>query len=346
MGLIAGADRVTARIRRVSRRILGVPLVIKIIGANIAMVVALVAAQSTFVHAATRAELATVIIALAVATAINILLVRLALDPIRQLQDLANRVSAGAFTARVDPSVIADAELTQLTLTVNGLLDSLAEERSRIQALGAEVVFAQDAERARVSRELHDSIAQTLAAARFQIVAASREAPDDLRNRLTAVGSLLGSVMEQVRNVSYSLHPRVAEDLGLESALRSLAKQVYERSGVSVTVSASIPGEPIPANISATLFRVAQEALRNIEMHASAGSAKVDVCARNGSIRLEVMDDGCGFDQARARIPVGRSGLARVRDRVALAGGSMSIDSIPNGGTRVTAELKTLKAAS
>lgn len=331
---------------RIYRRILGVPLVAKLIGANVIIVAASVAVQVVFMRGADRAELVAGIVALAAASLVNIVLVRLALDPIRQLQDLANRVSAGEFAARVDPSPLADAQLTQLTTTLNSLLDSLVDERSRIQALGAEVVFAQDAERARMSRELHDSIAQTLVAARFQLVAARGEAPVELQNKLTAIGSLLGSAIDQVKNVSYSLHPRVAEDLGLESALMSLAKQVYDRSRVKVNVTVSLVGEPVPPNISATLFRVAQEALRNIEMHAAANSASIDVVGSHGSIRIEVTDDGCGFDQARAGIPAGGSGLARVRDRVALAGGSMRVDSIPNGGTRVTAELKTLKAAS
>ena len=346
MGSYVNRSRGTSRRHRIYRCILGVPLVAKLIGANVIIVAASIAVQAAFVRGASRAELFAVVVALAGASVANVFLVRLALDPIRQLQDLANRVSAGEFAARVDPSPLADMHLTQLTTTLNGLLDSLAGERSRIQALGAEVVFAQDAERARISRELHDSIAQTLAAARFQVVAARGEAPAELQNKLTAIGSLLGSVMEQVKNVSYSLHPRVAEDLGLESALTSLAKQVYERSRVKVNVTVSIAGEPLPQNISATLFRVAQEALRNIEMHASAKSASIDVNGRNGSIRIEVSDDGCGFDQAWAVVPACGSGLARVRDRVALAGGSMSVDSIPNGGTRVTAELKTLKAAS
>ena len=327
-------------------RVLGVPLVGKLIGANVIIVAAAVLVQMIVFAGQDNAEIIMVLVALAAASLVNLMLVRVALRPVNELERLAGRVSAGDFAARGEPSLFADAELSRLGSTVNSLLDSLAAERLRIQDLGAEVIYAQDAERARVSRELHDSIAQTLAAVRFQLAAASTEAEGDLRNRLAAANGLLGSAMEEVKNVSYSLHPRVAEDLGLEAALEALARQVEGRSGIDVSVTADVVGPPIPTRLSTTLFRVAQEALRNIEVHSHAKSATVNVYSRDGSIRIEVADDGCGFDTSVVRPSGGTSALARVKDRVTLAGGVLRIDSVPNGGTRVTAELNTQKAAS
>jgi signal transduction histidine kinase len=133
----------------------------------------------------------------------------------------------------------------------------------------------------------------------------------------------------------------VAEDLGLESALTTLARQIRQRSEVDVSVSVSVSSEPIPVNVSSTIYRVAEEALKNIEMHSRAKLASVDVTSGNGLIRIEVTDDGAGFDPVRMNRVVGRSGLASVKDRVVLAGGKMQIDSKPNGGTRVMAELQT-----
>ena len=331
---------------QIRARILGVPLLGKLIGANVIIVVSAIAAQALFFHLRSGTEMLLIFGALAVATLVNFLLVRVALEPISQLEALAERVSAGDFKARGTPSPFADAQLRRLGFTVNGLLDSLAAERKRIQELGEEVVFAQDAERARVSRELHDSIAQTLAAVRFQLAAASTDADPDTRNRIAAASSLVSAAMEEVKNVSYALHPRVAEDLGLEAALDMLARQVEERSGVSVRVTTDIAGRPIPSNVSATLFRVVQEAVRNIEMHSHAKSATVSVVGRDGSIQVQVSDDGRGFDPSSVATPAARSALASVKDRVTLAGGILRIDSVPNGGTRVTAELNTMKAAS
>lgn len=331
---------------QVRARILGVPLLGKLIGANVIIVVSAIVVQSLFFHLRSATEILILFGALAVATVVNFLLVKVALKPIAELEALAERVSAGDFKARGTPSPFADAQLRRLGFTINALLDSLAAERRRIQDLGAEVVYAQDAERARVSRELHDSIAQTLAAVRFQLAAAGADADAETRNRIAAASSLVSAAMEDVKNVSYSLHPRVAEDLGLEAALDMLARQVEERSGVEVRVTTDIAGRPVPTNVSATLFRVVQEAVRNIEMHSHAKSATVSVVGRDGSIQVQVSDDGRGFDPSSVATPAAKSALASVKDRVTLAGGILRIDSVPNGGTRVTAELNTMKAAS
>lgn len=333
-------------LERARARVLGVPLVGKLIGANVIIVVVAIAMHAGFTDTRGGAEIVWIIAALFAASLVNFFLVRVALKPVEELEELAERVSAGDFKARGTPSPFADASLRRLGHTVNGLLDSLAAERKRIQDLGAEVVYAQDAERARVSRELHDSIAQTLAAVRYQLAAATSEAEGDMKNRLAAANTLVGAAMEEVKNVSYSLHPRVAEDLGLEAALGTLARQVEQRSGVNVVVKADVEGQQVPSNVSATLFRVAQEALRNIEVHSRARSATVSVIGREGSILVEVTDDGCGFDPSAVATPAARSRLALVKDRVTLAGGILKVDSVPNGGTRVTAEMNTMKAAS
>jgi len=331
--------------RRMTRQFLSVPLLTKIIGANAIIVVAGFGYMAIVGGSSERASAIAMSFVMIAASIVNVALVRVALRPVNDLQMLAHRVSTGDFDARGQPSPFADAELHALGSTVNGLLDSLAAERLRIRELGREVIYAQDRERARVSRELHDSIAQTLAGARFQIAAAGAYANDDVRNRLTAVSAMIASVTDEIRNVSYSLHPRVAEDLGLESALNSMASQIKERSGVNVTVSVAAPQQSIAANVAGTLYRVAEEALKNIEMHAGAKNATVEVFADARSVRIVISDDGQGFDAGRASISSRHSGLASVKDRVVLAGGSMRIDSKPNGGTCVMAELQTQAAA-
>lgn len=332
--------------RRLAREILAVPLSGKIIGANVIIVIAGFAFQLVTSRPFERNAVIAMAIVMTAASLVNIALVRTALLPVKDLELLAMRVSRGDFSGRAQASPFADAELHTLGATINSLLDSLAVERKRIRDLGVEVIYAEDAERSRVSRELHDSIAQTLAAVKFQVAAAGVGVNDDLKNRLAAVSAMLSSVTAEIRDVSYSLHPRVAEDLGLESALTTLAHQVKQRSGVNVRVSVQAAVTPIPANISATLYRVAQEALKNIEMHARAKTATVDVASGDGSVRIEVSDDGRGFDTVRMNRATGRSGLASVKDRVLLAGGIMNIDSKPNGGTRVMAQLQTSEVAT
>jgi signal transduction histidine kinase len=332
-------------VRRVVDRILGVPLVDKIIGANVIIIAAGFAYEAIASGPVERATVIAMTVVMIAASIVNVALIRLALKPVKELAIIAEKVSAGDFSARGKPSPFGDEQLSTLGSTINSLLDSLATERKRIRDLGAEVIYAQDRERARVSRELHDSIAQTLAAAKFQIMAAGNSAAPEVRERLSAVNEMLTDVTEEVRNVSYTLHPRVAEDLGLESALAMLARQIAQRSGVDVSVSVSVSAEPLPVNTASTIYRVAEESLKNIEMHSRAKKASVDVVSGGGQIRIEVSDDGIGFDQSRMNRVVGRSGLASIKDRVVLAGGTMQIDSKPNGGTSVMAELQTSEDA-
>jgi two-component system sensor histidine kinase UhpB len=327
--------------RRITGRVLGVPLVAKLIGANIIIIASAIILEATAFGRTGNVEIVTAVVALAAASAVNAFLVRLALRPIEELEHLAKRVSAGQFDVRGKPSPYADKDLSKLGEMVNHLLDSLDAERKRIRDLGVEVVRAHDIERASVSRELHDSIAQTLAAVRFQLAAAAREEDrDEVRNRLAAASGMILAVVEEVMNVSYSLHSRVAEELGLEAALGTLARQIESRFGVDVRVSVA-PGVPaLSADVSATLFKVADEALRNMQvMHTAAKLATVDVSLHNGGARIEVTYDSSG--------PAGvTSGLASVKDRVMLSGGRMTIHNASDGETRVIAELKAMKAAS
>lgn len=341
--LVAARNAGSGWARRVARGVLAVPLVGKLIGANIVIVAAAMLMHAFAFSDAGAVGSTTFAIALSAALLVNLFLVQLALRPVDELKDLAERVSGGEFDARGAPSPFADEDLSRLGETINCLLDALAIERKRIQDLGAQVVRAQDLERARVSRELHDSIAQTLAAVRFQLAAAGHEEDHgELRNRLAAANGLISAVLDEVVNVSYSLHSRVAEDLGLEAALATLSRQMRERSGMDVNVSFAPRSLVIQGSVSATLFRVAEEALRDIEMHGRGKAATVSVTARDGTVRMEVTRTGRSGDESPGFTP----GLASVKDRVLLAGGKMSIDTVPNGGSRVIAELNTLKAAS
>src|SRR5512138_2129815 len=274
---------------RFVRLVLRVPLYAKIIGANVIIVAAGVVLHAVSPDVRNAAQITTAVVALAAATFVNLVLVRLALRPVNSLEDVAERVSAGEFDVRNPPSPFADKELAKLGETVNSLLDALARERKRIQDLGAEVVRAHDVERAKVSRELHDSIAQTLAAVRFQISAAGREEDQaEVRNRLAAVNGMISTVMEEVVNVSYSLHSRVAEELGLGVALESLARQVEGRSGVEVEVNVAPAIRNLSGPVSVTLFKVAEETLRDIMMHSRAKSATVEVGDGRRSVQMQI----------------------------------------------------------
>ena len=326
------------------RAILGVPLETKVLGANLTILgIAVAALRLPRNSSAVQwPELAVLFGALAAGVAVNYVLVRLALKPVQDLELIARRVSQGKIRERVPASLIADPDLAHLAATMNEMLDTLAAGRERMRKLGAEVVYAQEKERAQVARDLHDSVAQTLAAAGFQIAAAANQVGLSAGSApLANARELLRAALEEIRTLSRSLHPRIADDLGLPAALESLADATRQRSLIDVKVSCNIAGVTITGALSTTLYRIAQETLRIVERDADAGSATVSLSARpDGFVELVITDDGSGLDQPLEMIranPV----LSRMRERLLLAGGDVHIDNFPRGsGTRVVASVR------
>lgn len=321
------------------RVLLGVSLEIKLLGANLVIlgVAVLVLFGPIHLQPGRLTDVYVVVAALILGATVNVALVRLALRPVNALERVAKLVSEGRLAERVPESIVADRELLRLSTTINEMLDSLAAGRERMRKLGAEVVYAEERERAQVARELHESVGQTLAAASFQVAAAAHEIGDHKSSsRLSDVRELLRTALEEIRNVSRSLHPRVTTDLGLPSALEALGDATRQRSLVDVHVNVDISGVAIPPALSATLYRVAQEALRNVERHADAGRATVSLRARPGYVELEISDDGRGFEGPLEK-KRGESGFATMRERLSLAGGKLHIDTARDRGTRVVA---------
>lgn len=348
-GVVSGRESTRARRTTAARapswvrRTLGISLELKLLGAN--LVILAVAAIALWgplsdVAPGKSTYVIVVIAALAASAVVNFSLVKLALRPVEDLQRVAHRVAGGRLEDRVPASLLADPGLAQLGATINEMLDNLAAGREKMRKLGAEVVYAQERERAQVARDLHDSVGQTLAAASFQITAVLNDLGENaiVAKRLAEVREFLRTAQEEIRNVSRSLHPRVADDLGLPVALESLARSTRERSLLDVTVTIDMDGALLPAPLAGTLYRVAQEALRNVERHADAGRVSVVLHGRPGIVELEVTDDGSELsDAANSRL----TALDSVRERLSLAGGELRIDSNLTGGTRVLARIKT-----
>ena len=326
------------------RRVLGVPLAWKLTGVNLIIGVA-AALAVVALHSAGEERWVQLLLVLAAALGLSLVvsfaLVRIALHPLLALEEVADRVWRGDFSARVRQSPLADRDMSRVGNTLNLLLDSIVRDRERMRRLATQVIAAQDEERARVARELHDSVAQTLAALVLQLSAAQRRSTDpSLAEQLELVRAIAGEALEEVRLLSHTVHPRVLEDLGLPSALEWLARQTREAEGLAINVSVSPVPDTLPPPSAAALYRVAQEALRNAVRHAQA--RQVDIVLEqepSGLLRLDVVDDGVGFDLAVAEERRPGMGLFAMRERVGLVDGTMDIDSIPGAGTRVSARV-------
>jgi signal transduction histidine kinase len=324
-------------------RLLRIPLMWKLVGANgilvlAAVIVALTAHHSALVFATT----------LVVSVGLNHYLVKLALEPLKDLEATASKVWQGDLEARVEASPIADRDMIRVGSTLNLLLDGLVADRSRMRLLAAQVINAQDAERARVARELHDGTAQTLAAAMLQLSAVARHSSNpDAAESLSELRDLVASALEEVRSLSHTIHPRVLDDLGLVSALEWLARQTRQDGVLDVEVEAGPGVEDIPSSASSVLYRVAQESVRNVVQHARAKHVRIVLTNEKDVATLSVIDDGNGFDvrSAEARRP--GMGLFSIRERVSLVNGTVDIQSVPGRGARViaTVPLAALRAS-
>jgi two-component system, NarL family, sensor histidine kinase UhpB len=332
------------------RRFLRAPLAAKLAGANLVIVLtAWVAAFAVHVNPGEWRMLAVMTVAMLLGLAVNLVLVSIALRPIRDLERTATRVWAGDLDSRVPRSPIADANLEQLGGTLNYLITALAEDRRRVRVLASEVVRTGDRERSRLGKELHDSIAQSLAAIRYQLVAIERDITDPLIGaQIRAVRESTGEVLEQVRLLSHTVHPQILDDLGLVPALRQLARKVTGDIGVTVIVpdDAEADLRSIPNDVAAALYRVAQESIANAIRHAAPRKVDVRVGRVANGVAMQVEDDGAGFDTERTQAEGQAMGLFTMRERVSLLGGTFTIVSTPRQGTSVRVQIPLEATAS
>jgi signal transduction histidine kinase len=328
-------------------RLLRVPLRVKLAGANLLLILAagaiLVVAWD---GAVSRSQLfLTILLALSGSLLLNLALVHLALAPLEKIESVAARVWKGNLDARVAPSPLADRDMLRVGNTLNVLLDRLAEERSRIRELATQVIRAGDEERSRLARELHDSTAQTLAALALQASSALQSARDPgLREQLELIRVHAVDALEEVRTLSHTVHPRVLDDLGLLPALETLARRTREAHEVEVTVTAAGDASALASPLSSVLYTIAQEAVTNAVRHGAPRSIQIMVVATGDAARLEIADDGHGFDAEAPGTPPAARGLFVMAERAALVDGKLQIDSTPGRGTRIVATVPTTLA--
>lgn len=323
------------------QRLLRVPLLGKLAGANVLIVLAALIGIAAVQSLHDPGNAVWVLgIALAFSFVVNFALVYVALRPLSDLQTAAERVSSGDLAARVPRSQLADRDMARVGMTLNALLDRLMADRARMRRLAAQVLSAQDEERARVARELHDSTAQTLTAVMLQLGAAAQASKSpEMDDSLATMRELVADALEEVRSLSHTMHPRVLDDLGLAAALEWLARQTRAQEVFDVRVLANSDSSLIPPEVGSVLYRVAQEALRNAARHAEARHVELRVRHDATSATLEVTDDGRGFDVKRAEERRPGMGLFSMRERVALVNGTLTVTSAPARGTRVVATI-------
>jgi signal transduction histidine kinase len=240
------------------------------------------------------------------------------------------------------------AERTAALSLANGqLTQEIAARRQAeegLHTLSRQVLDAQENERRRLARELHDEIGQALTALKFNLHAAQRQ-PETLKTRLDDSLGIVDYTLQQVRNLSFDLRPAMLDELGLVAAVNWYMGRQAERGEFTAHIKAdALPSDLCPT-IATTCFRVVQEAVTNVIRHAGATEVWVDLREAATTMSLSLRDNGRGFDvpAAQERAALGASmGLPGMQERVRLVGGQMLIESAPGQGTAIHIDLPLL----
>jgi two-component system sensor histidine kinase UhpB len=260
----------------------------------------------------------------------NLALIRRALRPLEDLADEMQEIDLRDPDRQIEIPAEQSVELAAFTGALNTMVDRLAEER-RIGARAA--LSAQEAERLRIARALHDEAGQTLTAVALEIERAAGQAEPGERERLEAVAAEVHSTLDEIRRITRELRPEALDDLGLINALIALCTRTSRQGDVQVErrLSSGIP--PLAPELELVIYRVAQEALTNVLRHAHASHCLVSLTRDGELIELIIEDDGQGLPE---QLPGETVGIEGMRERALLARGTLAIVSAPGAGTRLS----------
>ncbi len=288
-----------------------------------AVVLALSPATISFPVALTEALV--LVVGLAVMLALNFALLRQALSPLDELRRLM-RGADPLRPGRRAPVADAAPELRAVTETFNDMVERLEDER---RESARRALAAQEAERLRISQELHDEVGQGLTAVLLRLDGLVSRGP---RRELREAREDVRKTLEDVRAIGRRLRPEALDELGLVSALAALTNSLQRASGVRIERRIERAMPALPSDVELVVYRVAQEALTNALRHSQSESARLELSAAGGAVELAVSDTGTGFDAAR--IPEG-AGIRGMRERALLVGGELELEALVGAGTAV-----------
>jgi two-component system, NarL family, sensor histidine kinase UhpB len=311
----------------------GVSLFSRVVAINAGVLVAaalvLALSPATVSPTLQAAEAIVLAVGTALMISVNLLLLRRVFGPLEQLTALMRRIDPHAPGRRLSLER-ADAEVAELCHAFNSMLDRLEHER---RASSRRALAAQESERGRLARELHDEVGQTLTGVVLQLEGLQRAAPAPLQDAIVEIQESARAGVEDVREIARGLRPQALEEFGLRSALISLASQVADRTGLRVRprLDAGLPA--LAREQELAIFRVAQESLTNVARHAQARNVSLAVSLDDAAVVLIVRDDGRGITEREANGR--RMGLGGMHERALLVGGQLTVRRWDHGGTEV-----------
>jgi len=276
---------------------------------------------------------------------VNFWLTRATLRPLQDLVSDVDHIQDGHSASRVRSPAGSDPDAGRLADAINSMLDRLERRTLELRALTERVISAQEEERKRIARGMHDDTGQAISTL---IIALERmagmvpaEAPE-LAKRIAATREIATRTLDELRAVVYGLRPTMLDDLGLAPAIRWYARSQLEEAGTQLVLDLPDGLARATPEVETTVFRIAQEAVNNVKRHAGAQRVAITLSAEAGWLELRVEDDGRGFDVARTAqeaLRLRRFGLMGIKERVDLVGGSLQVESQPGRGSQLVARI-------
>jgi two-component system sensor histidine kinase UhpB len=323
------ADRSESSPRRAA------PMLWRVFAANaavFALAFALLALSPVTIHARIRlVELVVLLVGLVVMLGADLLLLRHVLAPIHRLARVMGAIDPINPGQRASGFEHTSSETLALAQAFNQMLDRLEDER---RESSARALAAQEAERLRIARELHDEIGQTLTAVALRAEHASSRAESD-RGELVQLAEVVQQTLQDLRRISRELRPEALDELGLVNALITLCERVAQQGRVRVHRRLDVSLPVMASDVELAIYRIAQEALTNVMRHSNASEATVALSRTDSELVLRVSDNGQGLPEPLSQ----GGGLAGMRERAMLIGGDLRIESEPASGVAVSLRL-------
>ncbi|MBX5470626.1 MAG: sensor histidine kinase [Thermoleophilaceae bacterium] len=310
--------------------LIGQVLAVNVLLVTAALFAASVAARLDLAVRDERLQFTLLALAILLALCANILMLRRRFTPLERLIEQLEAIDPAQPSGFEAPAEGTD-EVRRLVATFQRLLDRVEGERRRSGRL---VLRAQEEERKRLARDLHDEVNQALTAIllRLQALTGIATTPEQ-QEEVAELKRLVNQAMDELLSLARQLRPTALDDHGLVPALEGQVRRFGEQTGIRARLTTRGDTAMLGDDQQLVVYRVAQEALSNVARHSGASAVHVDISARDGGVHLRVSDDGRGFEAGPRARGLGLEGMA---ERARLVGGELSVDSAPGQGTTVT----------
>src|SRR2546426_1505991 len=330
------------------KTLLGIPVLYKVLIAN-SLIIFVGATGGTWLathlntspYATTMSLVSFITLGWLVSVALNFVVLQIAFRPLTDLGKVMKRVQGGESSLRA-PLTGVDSQADQLASTFNMVLEAL-DDASRLRA--SQIIQAQEQERQRIARELHDETSQVLTSLLISLTLLEESVEtQEARERIADTRALAHSTLRAIRNLSIDLRPSALDDLGLLPALRWYMKEYQKKCSIVVDFQSTGFKQRLPAEMETALYRIVQESLTNTARHANAHKVIITIKEEHETVYATITDDGCGFDPlVLQKTPLSERGvglqpglgLIGMQERAVLLDGSLEIASRPGRGTQV-----------